>query len=86
MEAPKTSGEIEIHDVVFKGTLPARLRTAIDAINTQSRSFNLKDKNWLLGMIIYESKGSNTYLKDRWNEIFPFIVSVPCEELYLSKN
>ena len=26
------------------------------------------------------------YLKDRWNEIFPFIVSAPCEELALCKN
>ncbi len=25
-------------------------------------------------------------MKDRWNEIFPFIVSAPCEELRLSKN
>ncbi len=52
MEAPKTSGEIEIHRVVFKGTLPARFRRAIDAINTQSRSFKLKGNRWCIGMII----------------------------------
>ncbi len=42
MEAPKTSGEIKIHSFhgfVFKGTLPARLRNAINAINTESQLF-----------------------------------------------
>ncbi len=37
-------------------------------------------------MIIYEIKGDGKYLKDRWNEIFPFIVSAPCNGLYLCKN
>ena len=37
-------------------------------------------------MIIYKNKDNGKYLKDRWNEIFPFIVSAPCKELILCKN
>jgi hypothetical protein len=78
MEAPKRSREIEIHGVLFKGTLPEKLREAIDAINTESQSFNLKDKGWKIGMIIYEKKEERKYSENQWNEIFPFIVSAPC--------
>jgi hypothetical protein len=83
MVAPKTSVEIQIHGVLFKGTLPAKLH---NAINAQSRSFNLKDKDWSISMFIYKNKGYGHYLKERWNEIFPFIVSAPCKELILCKN
>ena len=37
-------------------------------------------------MIIYKNKDEGKYLKDRWNEIFPFIISAPCKELILGKN
>jgi hypothetical protein len=38
MEAPKTSGQIEIHGVLFKENLPEKIRHKID----------LKDKPFLL--------------------------------------
>ncbi len=83
MEAPKTSGEIEIHGVLFKGTLPAKLH---EAIKTKSKLFVRKDKEWWICMIIYKNKDNGKYLNNRWNEIFPFIVSAPCSTLYLRKN
>ena len=32
------------------------------------------------------NKGFLVYLKNEWNQFFPFIVSAPCKELYLGKN
>jgi hypothetical protein len=86
MEALQYSGEIDIDGVVMKGTLPARLRWRIGTINIESQLFNLKTYDWQIGMIIYVNKENKKYFKYRWNEIFPFIVSAPCEKLRLRKN
>lgn len=53
MEAPKKSGKIEIHGILFKPSLPEKI---CNAINTQPRLFIRKGKDWWFGMIIYEHR------------------------------
>lgn len=53
MEAPNTSGQIKIHGVLFKETMPEKI---CHKINLKDKQFLLKLSWWLLSIIIYNTK------------------------------
>jgi hypothetical protein len=51
MEIPKTSGEIEIHGIVYKGTLPETFHYETeDVLRYMKRDYGGR---WRISMIIY---------------------------------
>ena len=55
MEVPKTSGEIKIHGVVFKGTLPETFRKKIKSSDSRLSSV-CSASTWMIRILFMKTK------------------------------
>jgi hypothetical protein len=61
MEVPKKYGEIEIHGVVFKGTLPETFRKKIKSSSFDSRLSSVcSSSHWAIRILFINTKNKDT--------------------------